>query len=272
MRSPSETVIVVTGATDGIGRQTALELARKGCQVVVHGRAADRVARARALIAESVPGARTSGVVFDLASFAEVRRGAAELLARSALHVLINNAGLYPATPGRTVDGHEEAMQVNHLSPYLLTRLLLPLLIASAPARVVNVSSNVHTSGRVDPEDLDNARHWSSYASYATSKLANILFTRALAHRLDPAQVTANALHPGIIATKLLRDNFGMGGATLAAGARTSLKLALDPALATTTGRYFADEEEASASRAAQDDALAEALWRKSAELVGLPP
>jgi NAD(P)-dependent dehydrogenase (short-subunit alcohol dehydrogenase family) len=271
-RPASETVVLVTGATDGIGRQTALELAQRGCEVGVHGRSADKVAATIAAIGKRVPGARLFAAVFDLASLDAVRAGAAELAARPTLHVLVNNAGVLLNQRMLSTDGHELTFAVNHLAHYLLTRLLVERLRASAPARVVNVASQVHVQGRIQLDDLTYARNYSGTRAYADSKLANVLFTRSLAKRYPAKELAAYALHPGVIATKLLHAGWGAGGDRVDTGARTSVKCALDPGLEGISGRYYDDEREARMSRTAQDDALAEQLWQTSAELVGLPP
>jgi NAD(P)-dependent dehydrogenase (short-subunit alcohol dehydrogenase family) len=268
--------ILVTGATDGIGTQTALELLRRGHHVVVHGRNAAKVDAVKADLTARVAGARVDGVVFDLASLAAVRAGAAEVLARhERLHVLLNNAGVFSHARQVTVDGFELSFGVNHLAHFLLTELLLPRLVDSAAAagrasRVVNVSSQAHQGGRIVLTDLQLTRGYTGFAAYGASKLANVLHAKALAARLDAAQVTANSLHPGVIATKLLRQGWGASGASLEQGARTSVYVALDPALEGVSGRYFSDSREAQPSGAAQDAQLAADLEKASLRLVGL--
>jgi NAD(P)-dependent dehydrogenase (short-subunit alcohol dehydrogenase family) len=151
-----------------------------------------------------------------------------------------------------------------------MSNLLLPRLQASGAARVVNVSSQAHQGGRLDPSDLQMTRAYTGFGSYAASKLANILHTNALAARLDPASVTANSLHPGVIGTKLLKEGWGASGGTLEQGARTSVFAALDPKLASVTGRYFSDSREARPSSAANDARLAKDLEDASRKLVGM--
>jgi retinol dehydrogenase-12 len=271
MGEREDRVMLVTGATDGIGKQTALELLRKGAQVIVHGRTEAKVAATVEALRAAVPGAQVSGVTFDLASLAAVRAGAARVLAHHPqLHVLVNNAGVFLHQRQLTVDGHETTFAVNHLAPFLLTELLRERLVASGPARVVNVSSGTHTSGQIDLKDLMQDRRYSGFAAYSASKLANVLHANALAARHDPAQLTANSLHPGVIGTKLLTAGWGAGGGSLENGARTSVKLATDPGLAGVTGRYFSDAREAKAAPAAHDATLREGLWNASAKLVGL--
>ncbi len=272
-RAIADTVVLVTGSTDGIGKQTALELVRRGHHVIVHGRSAERVRAACEEVRRAVaPGpARVDGVTFDLASLEAVRAGALELLREQpALHVLINNAGTFAHQRRLTVDGLERTFAVNHLAPFLLTHLLLPRLTEAGAARVVNVSSVAHGQGRLDLDDPSMARGYDGYVAYATSKLANILHANALATRHAPARLTANSLHPGVITTKLLREGFDMAGDSLERGARTSVKLASDPELAGVSGRYFADERETRPSAAARDAGLGERLWDASLRMCGL--
>jgi NAD(P)-dependent dehydrogenase (short-subunit alcohol dehydrogenase family) len=263
-------VALVTGATDGIGEQTAFELLKAGFTVIVHGRSAAKVERVKASLSKQVPGAKIESAVGDFAKLSEVRALAAEVKSRfPVLNVLINNAGIYAKTREETADGFELTFQVNYLAPFLLTRELLPLLEKSAPARIVNVSSMVHMSGHIDFEDLQLKRSYSGFAAYAASKLGNVFFTQQLAERLDANKVTANSLHPGVIGTKLLTQGFGgMGGASVENGARTSVFLATSPEVEGVSGRYFSDSREAPASRAVHDARTQKKLWEISEQLV----
>jgi NAD(P)-dependent dehydrogenase (short-subunit alcohol dehydrogenase family) len=275
----NQRVILVTGATDGIGRQTALELLRRGARVLVHGRNADKAsAVARELSRESGSSASLA-VSADLSSMAEVRRLARDIETQiDHLDVLINNAGVFLHERKLTVDGFETTFAVNHLAPFLLTHLLLPKLQQSTQGRIVTVSSIAHSRGRIDFEDLTSERYYHGYTAYAASKLANVLFAYEMARRLahsPQSHMTSNALHPGVITTKLLKSGFGMGGASVQQGAATSVKLAVDTALATTTGKYFADEKQQASSAASHDRSLQKRLYEVSAKLVGidgLPP
>ena len=250
------TKALVTGSSDGIGRQTALELSLAGAEVIVHGRNAARAAEAQ----RAVPG--TQAWVCDFNSLDDVRLAARRLPA--GIDVLINNAGVMLPSRQVTADGHERTFQVNHLAPFLLTRLLLPSM--SENSRVVNVSSMVHAGAGIAWGDLMGERRYSGYGAYAQSKLANLLFTRELARRQTKA--TANALHPGVIGTKLLRAGFGgMGGSTVEQGADTPVYLALSEDVEGVTGRYFVNRREISRSPQAQDDEAARRLWDVSERL-----
>ncbi len=264
---------VVTGATSGIGRVTALELGRRGARLVLVCR--DR-AKAAAVAAE-IGGAEV--VVADLSVQADVRRAAAEVLALCPrLDVLVNNAGALFQERRLTADGLESTFAVNHLAYFLLTLLLLERLKAGGPARVVNVASDAHRPAKTIPfDDLDGARSYSAVARYSESKLANILFTRELARRLEGTQVTANSLHPGGVATGFAGQTRGLLGLfvrlvrpfmlTPEEGARTVVWLASAPEAEGLSGRYFAKCREKRPTRAALDDALARRLWDVSEKL-----
>jgi NAD(P)-dependent dehydrogenase (short-subunit alcohol dehydrogenase family) len=266
-------VMLVTGATDGIGKETARQLGAAGAHVLVHGRAREKAEATARELAQATGKDAFEPVAGDLSRLSEVRALADQVLARHpVLDVLVNNAGIFAAQYAQSPDGNELTLAVNHLAPFALTHWLLPAIEKSEQGRIVNVSSGVHGSGSVDLEDLDGERGWSGYGAYANTKLMNLLFTYELARRLAGSKVTVNALHPGVIATKLLRSGFGAGGAPVASGARTSVKLALDPALATVTGRYFVNEREAQSSPASHDEDLARGLYRRSCARTGVQP
>ncbi len=250
--------ILVTGASDGIGFETARALLGLGHSVLVHGRHAQR---AQASVAKlSAAGGRALPVWGDFAELAQVLTLADQVTTlTSHLDVLINNAGLYAQQRSMTLDGFELTMGVNHFAPFLLTHRLLPLLAKATAARIVNVSSMTHNGATLDLDDLDLVHGWSGYGAYASSKLANVLFTRALAARL--VGTTANALHPGVIGTKLLKKAFRMQGAQVSDGARTSVYLATSPAVAAITGAYFDQCRESTVDGRARDGRLVEAFW-----------
>jgi retinol dehydrogenase-12 len=277
----AERIALVTGASAGIGLHTALGLARAGVRVIIAGRDSGRTETARRLIARRVRGAEPETALADFASLDAVRELAADILARHArLDVLVNNAGLISPRRALSVDGHELTIAVNHLAPFLLTNLLLDRLKVSAPARIVTVASQAHRGARIDPATMTEPAAWTPLSAYGSSKLANILFTRALARRLDPAEVIAACLHPGVIATEI-----GNRAGTLAGlgwrlakpflagpdkGAATSIFLATTAETTRFHGAYVIGKTIAEPDPAARDDRLGEALWRESARLVGL--
>ena len=260
-------IAVITGATEGIGKQTAIELAERGYQVVVHGRSEARAKEGAA----GIKGAEICAG--DFASLAQVRAMAVDLAKRfPRIDVLLNNAGVYAKKRTLTEDGFELTIGVNHFAHFVLTHHLLESLRASEQGRVVNVSSGVHGGGEIDFDDLSLEHGFSGYAAYANSKLMNVLFSNELARRLQNTRITSNALHPGVIATKLLREGFGGGGASLDTGARTTTMVATDPSLAKTTGAYFSDARKATASATARDMKLAKKFYETSCELTHTTP
>ena len=259
--------VLVTGATDGIGRETARVLLARGCRVLVHGR---NEARARTVAGElDVDADRAVPVWGDLSHMREVVDLAAQVRARiERLDALINNAGIYCKKRVVTEDGFELTMAVNHFAHVLLTQHLLPVLTAASAPRLVNVSSMTHEGAELDVDDLEFSRRWSAYGAYSASKLANVLFTRAFAARYPG--ITANALHPGVIATKLLRQGFSGGGAHVAEGARTSVYLALSAEVTGVSGEYFVDCRSRTPGRGARDARAVEELWRVTFERLRL--
>jgi NAD(P)-dependent dehydrogenase (short-subunit alcohol dehydrogenase family) len=275
--------VVITGGNSGIGLETAVALAGAGAEVVITARDHGRGEAAVADIAQRSENDRVSMVIFDLASLASVRAGAEDILERSPrIDVLVNNAGLILSERTETVDGFESTFAINHLGPFLLTELLLDRLKASAPSRVVNVASTAHTSARkgLNFDDLQSTKGYGGVKVYGASKLANILFTTDLARRLAGTGVTANCLHPGVVATKYGRDGDTKGVVafglklikpfclTPAQGARTSVYLASSPDVAAVTGKYFVKSRPKDPSAAAQDAGAACRLFEVSEELV----
>jgi NAD(P)-dependent dehydrogenase (short-subunit alcohol dehydrogenase family) len=273
--------VLITGATAGIGAVTARRLAAMGAAVAAVGRDPARTAALVEQIKGETPGARADGLLADLSSQAEVRRLAREVHDRyPRLDVLLNNAGAIFFGRQETADGIERTFALNHLGYFLLTGLLLDRLKASAPARVVNVASAAHRRGRIDFDDLQGRRRYSGWAAYSNSKLANLLFTYELARRLDGTGVTANAVHPGLVATRfgtnngrlarVLRPVFDLFSLSAEEGARTLVYLASSPAVEGVTGKYFIKEREAESSPASHDREAAARLWRVSEELTGM--
>jgi NAD(P)-dependent dehydrogenase (short-subunit alcohol dehydrogenase family) len=275
-------VCLVTGATSGIGLESVRALARLGATVVLSGRDPGRGEAALAEVRRTVPDAKLDLMLADLTSLASVRKLAQDFQARySRLDVLLNNAGLILDRRKVTADGFEATFATNHLAHFLLTNLLLEQLKSSGAARVVNVSSEGHRMGSVDfLDDPQAERGYSGMKVYGNSKLANILFTRGLARRLEGTKVTTNSLHPGVVRTGfgLNSEGFFKHLVKLAApfmltaegGARTSVYLASSPEVEGVSAKYFIKSKVARESKAARDDAAAEKLWRKSAELTGV--
>ena len=276
-----ERVAIVTGATAGIGLYTALGLARRGMRVVMVGRDPARTERARRLVAERSGADRVEAALADFASLAALRRLAETLLARhERIDVLVNNAGLISPRFQLSEDGYELTFAVNHLAPFLLTNLLLDRLRASTPARIVTVASQAHRGARLDVNELTRPRDWTPLSAYNRSKACNILFTRALARRLDAKEITATCLHPGVVATQIgdragalaslgwrLAKPFLIGPEK---GAATSLFLATVADPTPFHGAYVIGNRIAEPDTAARDDRLGEQLWTESARLVGL--
>ena len=264
--------ILVTGSTDGIGRQTALELLRAGHRVIVHGRNPAKTAAAVEVLRRDSGSQEAFPWSCDLASLAAIRAAAPGLLeAFPKLDVLLHNAGVFINEPRQlSAEGHELTLAVNHLAPFLLTQLLAPALESAAPSRVVVVSSVAHARGTVDFNDLQYSRGYTGYGAYARSKMCNVLFAGELAERWKARRITANSLHPGVVGTKLLRDGFGMeGNDSLEEGAATSVLLAVAPEVESVAGKYFANRREAPLGRLARDPEVRRKLWEESARLCG---
>ncbi len=279
----SSKTILITGATSGIGLEASVVLARAGARLTMIGRDPARTAAAVAQVKERAGGSsRVDSLLCDFSSQASIRKLAADFSAsHQRLDILINNAGAVNVERRLTEDGIESTFAVNHLGYYLLTRLLLNLLVKSAPSRIVNVASQGHYSGTLDFDDLGFQRGYSIMKAYSRSKLGNVLFTRRLARDLKEKSVTVNALHPGGVATNIwsgapgwakpllaLAKRFFM--LTPAQGAETIVYLATSPAVEKVTGLYFDKNRPKEAAKLGQDDALADRLWAESARLVKL--
>ena len=273
-------VCLVTGGTSGIGKATALELAKLKASVIIVGRNRKRGESALEEIRSKSGNQNVELMLADLSSQQSIRQMAQEFKSkRERLDVLINNAGVFMLRRSLTVDGIEKTFAVNHLAPFLLTNLLLDLLKKSAPSRIVNVASATHYGKRVRFDDLQGKRHYSGFWAYGQSKLANILFTYSLARKLEGTGVTVNCLHPGFVRTNLGRDNgilfFFFKLATIFAvspekGAETVIHLASSPEVSGVTGKYFEDKKEVRSSDESYDVETARRLWQVSEELTGL--
>jgi NAD(P)-dependent dehydrogenase (short-subunit alcohol dehydrogenase family) len=274
--------VLITGGTDGIGKVTALELAKLGAHVIIIGRNPQKTEQTVREIREQSNNERVDFLIADLSEQEQVRRVAAEYRHRyDQLHVLINNAGAFFAKRELTGDGLEKTFALNHLAYFLLTHLLLDLLTKSAPARIINVSSAAHFGGRINFDDLNAEKGYSGWGAYSNSKLMNVLFTYELARRLQGSGVTVNCLHPGFVATQFGKNNGGLIGLGLSLvqrvgaispqqGAETTLYLATSPEVEGITGRYFDQKKAVESSKISQDEETARRLWEISLELTGL--
>lgn len=264
---------IVTGANSGLGKETALALAEMKANVVMVCRNKDKGDAARAEISKKSGNESVDLLLCDLSSLAEVRTLAAEVKNRyGKIHVLVNNAGLFSFS-GRTDDGFETTFAVDYLAPFLLTNLLIGLLKASAPSRVVNVSSVGHLNGHVDLDAVKKGGVASGWGAYSNSKLALVMFTYELARRLQATGVTANCLHPGAVATNIWRVPAALTRPFLKSakeGAETIVYLASSPEVEKVTGKYFEDKKEKRSLEESYDEKKALELWDETAKLVGL--
>lgn len=274
---------VVTGATSGIGRWIALGLARAGFQVVIVARDRQRGADTLAWITSQVPSAQVELLILDLSLLADTRRAGLSLVERHpAIEVLVNNAGVFRIRREETPEGHERVIAVNHLAPFLLTRTLVPALRAAAAAgtgaRIVNVGSSTSDRATINPADLEGRQSWGMVRAYSQSKLALTMTTLGWARRLKDAGVTANVVHPGTVATSLVRAGGPVGLAwrvmapfllTEEAGADTPLHVALSPQFSGITGAYVKQRTIVKPNRLALDEGLMERVWAATETLVG---
>jgi NAD(P)-dependent dehydrogenase (short-subunit alcohol dehydrogenase family) len=272
---------IVTGASSGIGLWTAAGLAKAGAQIIMVCRNAQRGEAAKAFVAQT-SGRAPDLVLADFADLKAVRNAGAQILERYPhIHILVNNAGLFARKRELTKDGYEMTFAVNHLAPFLLTDTLLPVLARSGEpgrhARIVTVASAAANRTSIDLGDLMTARRYSMFGAYSKSKLANILFTKELARRLPPRPVTANCLHPGVIATGI-GNKGGIEGLVWSAikpfmtspeqGAQNSLYVATSPDIEDVSGAYFVRERPAHPNPVVDDPDVAARLWAESEKLV----
>jgi len=272
--------VLITGATSGIGKETAAALVGMGARVVMINRNPPKAEEIAAEIRQAGNGS-VELLKGDMSSFASIREAASEALERfPRIDVFISNAGVFRARRHETADGLEEVFGVNHLAPFLLTNLLLDRLKASAPSRIVIVASEAHRGAMLNFDDLLLERRFGAWRSYSRSKLANIMFTYALARRLAGSGVTANSLHPGFVATRLGSGNkipirpvyLLLKPFTISPkkGAETSVFLATSPDVEGVSGKYFDQKRESRSSLVSQDEDAQELLWDMSAKLTGL--
>jgi retinol dehydrogenase 14 len=279
----SSKTVLITGGTGGIGKAAAIGLASMGARVGITGRVRTRAEQAAAAISRESGNPAVEAFVADMSSQTEVRRLAGEVLSSyPRLDVLLNNVGGFWAHRHVTADGLEHTFALNHLAPFLMTSLLLERLIASAPARVVTVSSGAQAQGKIDFDDLMGERKYSGQRAYSQSKLANVMFTYELARRLEGTDVTATVLHPGVTRTAFGAENAARGMAPIIAvlrpfmrkperGADNAVYLTGSPNVEGVSGRYFANRKAKKSHISSYDTATTARLWRVSADLVGLP-
>lgn len=280
-RIMKDKICLITGATSGIGRAAATSLAGMGARVVIAGRDEERCMRTMESIRKETGNDAIDYLLADLSIQAQVRHLAQEFLSRySRLDVLVNNAGGFFLTRQESMDGIEMTWALNHLSYFLLTNLLLDRLKASASARVVDVASNSHFKQKLDFDDLQMKRQYNCIKAYGRSKLANVLFTYELARRLEGTGVTANALHPGLVATNIGQNNGMLAkgfilwarvkGVSVEEGARTVVYLASSAEASGISGKYFTKEREIRSDPVSYDMAAARRLWQTSEEMTGM--
>jgi NAD(P)-dependent dehydrogenase (short-subunit alcohol dehydrogenase family) len=264
--------ILITGSTDGIGQQCAMQLAQMGARVILHGR---NPSRGKALLEHIRKKSKNDSVDLFLADFAslrQVRCMADEILAKyPKIDILVNNAGVYVRERQLSEDGFEMTFAVNHLAHFLLTNLLLDALKAGAPSKIVVVSSMAHQNARLDFDNLQGEKRYDAYGTYSISKLANLLFTYELAERLKDTSISVNALHPGVIATKLLQAGFGsFGGSPVEKGAERILHLIISATIDGISGKYFVNDTPQQSSAESRKRDLQVEFWKLSEKLVGL--
>jgi NAD(P)-dependent dehydrogenase (short-subunit alcohol dehydrogenase family) len=269
----NDSVVLITGATDGIGKATALRFADLGYYVLIHGRDEARLRATQQELSLRNPDAHIDWVQADFASLVQTRV-LGHFLAENydRLDVLINNAATLQPERRESAEGHELTFAVNHLAPFVLTQALLPVLRQTASqtgeARIVNLAANGHLKVTLDFDDLQSRTAYDGVKAYQKSKLANVLFTKALARKLAGSGVSANALHPGVITTKVLMAGFGITGAAPDEGAAAVLNLATSPELSGVSGKYFDVARERKGVAATQDEALQDQLWATSTALL----
>ena len=272
-------VVMITGANSGIGKETAIELAKMGANIVMVCRSRERGEKALEKIKEMANSEKIELLIADLADQSSIRKMVERFKkSHDKLHVLINNAGVMLSKRTTTPEGYERTFAINHLGHFLLTNLVLDMLKASSPARIINVSSSAHKFAKLNFDDIDNEHKFSGFRTYANSKLFNILFSYELARRLEGTEVTVNALHPGVIRTNLGKDNtnklirllstiFRLFMMSSKKGARTTVYLANSPDVENVNGKYFVNRKQKKSSKISFEQTLQNKLWEISANL-----
>ncbi|XP_061570021.1 retinol dehydrogenase 12, like [Cololabis saira] len=273
--------VVITGANTGIGKEAAMDLAKRGARIII---ACRDMEKAEVALKEIIDSSLSDNVVcmkLDLADTKSIREFAEAIIKNEPkLNILINNAGVMVCPFGKTADGFEMQIGVNHMGHFLLTSLLLDLIKRSAPARIINVSSMAHAWGSINLEDINSEKSYNKSKAYAQSKLANVLFTRSLAKRLEGSDVTTYSLHPGVVQTDLWRhlslfEQFFMKIASpftknSVQGAQTTIYCAVEPSLEKESGGYYSDCALSNCSAAGKDDDLAQKLWELSCRMLSI--
>ncbi|XP_072307203.1 retinol dehydrogenase 12-like [Eucyclogobius newberryi] len=273
--------VLITGANTGIGKETAIDLAKRGARIIMACRDTEKGQAALKEVMENSANENVACMKLDLSDTKSIREFADNInKGEEKLNVLINNAGVMVCPYGKTADGFEMQIGVNHMGHFLLTHLLLDLIKKSAPARIINVSSMAHKFGSINLEDINSEKSYDKQGAYAQSKLANILFTRSLAKRLQGTGVTAYSLHPGVVQTDLWRHLNGPQQFVMKVvspftkssidGAQTSIYCAVEPSLENESGGYYSDCSPAKCSSKAQDDDMAQRLWELSCQTLSI--
>ena len=261
--------ILITGSTDGIGKQTALELAESGYRVIVHGRNQEITKQTADFISSKTGNNDIDFFVADFSSLQDVKKLSDKIHSKyDQLDVLINNAGVFMNKRELSRDGFEMTFAINHLAHFLLTNLLMDLLQNAPQGRIVNVASMAHAS-ELDFENLQGEKFFDAYTAYSYSKLCNIMFTYLLAEKHIGDPITVNCLHPGVISTKLLHAGWGSGGSRLQEGSTTSVFLATSPEVDLVTGKYFTNSRQAKSSGISYDIGIQNQLWELSEKMIG---
>ncbi|MHA2253541.1 MAG: SDR family oxidoreductase [Candidatus Kariarchaeaceae archaeon] len=263
-------LVLITGSTDGIGKQTALDLAELGYDILIHGRNEQKCETVTNEIKLKFPKLQIEYVVADLSIPQEIRRMSEEIHSKfSSINILINNAGIIENT--RIIDKNniEKTFMVNHLAPFYLTLLLLDLIRKGRPSRIINVSSQVHASS-LSLDNLQGEINYSGRKAYGLSKLGNILFTNELARRLNDNHITVNSLHPGVFDTNLLRNGWNMRGSSIINSSKTILHIATSDEGMTKTGKYFSNQAERVPKSIALDEEIQKKMWKVSEKLLNI--
>jgi len=263
-----EKIVLVTGSTDGIGKQTAFELAEMGAKVIIHGRDSIRTKSVYEEIKNKTGNNSIDYFIADFSSLKEVKTLSHDIHRKyKKLDVLLNNAGVFETERVLSKDGFEQTFAVNHLPHFLLTALLLDLIKKLDYGRIINVASTTHAS-ELDFDNLQGEKYYDGCTAYSYSKLCNIIFTYYLSQKLSGTNITTNCLHPGVIGTKLLRAGWGIGGGSLKEGCRTSVYLATSPEVENISGKYFVNSRQADSSTISYDKQVQKRLWDLSEEYV----